>query len=159
MRTVKSILRLAQNKKFTARPSITVCDALKRMKKYDLGALLVMKGEKILGIFSEQDYARKVILEDKSAKTTSIGEVMSTKVILVNTAYSLEECLGIMAKNRVRHLPVIDEATQQLLDFVSMMDVAGGIMKNKDYMIEQLTRYINEPNTWTPSVQVLATAV
>lgn len=159
MPTVKSIIKIGRNKKVLAWPNMTVCNALERMAKYDLGALLVIKNHKILGIFSERDYARKVMLEDRSSKTTPISEVMSTNVIFVNRAYSLEECLGIMAKNRVRHLPVIDEVTGQLIDFVSMMDVVGGMMENKDFMIDQLTRYINGSYAWTPREERLATAV
>ena len=142
MPTVKSILNPGRSKKALGWPKMKVYEALERMAKHNLGALLVMKNKTILGIFSERDYARKVMLENRTSRDTTLEEVMSTQIWYVGPNTSLDECMAIMSSKRVKHLPVID-SNGQLIDFIAMKDVVDGVVSEKDCLISQLTGYIN----------------
>lgn len=124
----------------TIDPGVTVLDALKELSKLDVGALLVIKNEKILGIFSERDYARKIVLEGRQSPSTLVQHVMTRNVLYVGLDNTIEECIFIMVEKRIRHLPVISNS--ELIDFLSIKDVIESIVDEKEFLINQLTQYI-----------------
>lgn len=122
-------------------PTDTVATALQKMADYDLGAILIMKDDRIEGVFSERDYARKILLKGKSSLTTPISEVMTTQVIYVTPEYTLEECLALMTKKKMHHLPVIEG--NKLLSFVNMEDVVAALIEDQVFYINELTKYVS----------------
>ncbi len=104
---VSLILKAKGNRVCSIAPHETVYKALQLMSQEDLGALMVIDKENVVGIFTERDYARKVILKGKSSKTTTVGELMNKEVLYVDPGTSLEDCMSLMTKKRVRHLPVM----------------------------------------------------
>jgi len=140
MITVRDVLRAKGNQIWSAFPETTVFDALKLMAEKNIGVLIVLEGEKIVGIFSERDYARKVILYGKSAKETTLREIMTTEVVVVRPPQSMEECMVLMTEKRIRHLPVVEG--EKLVGMISIGDVVKAIIRDKDFLIRQLEHYI-----------------
>jgi len=138
--TVKQLLDLKGRNVWWVTPETVVYDALKLMADKDIGAVLVLKDGKLVGIFSERDYARKVILKGKSSKETTVGELMSKKVFYVSPDQTLEECMALMTEERIRHLPVLENG--ELVGIVTIGDVVHGIIKDQKFTIEELQRYI-----------------
>ena len=125
----------------TIDPQAKVLDALKKLEKLDVSALLVIDNkDKILGIFSERDYARKIFLEGRQSPFTLVQNVMTKEVLYVGLDNTIEECMFIMVEKGVRHLPVLDN--NDLIDFLSMNDVVKSVVDDKDFLINQLTQYI-----------------
>src|SRR5512137_651726 len=122
------------------RPNDTVYDAIKKMAERNIGALLVMEGERLVGIVTERDYARKVVLADRSSKETLVAVIMTPQVLCVSPQQSTEECMAIMTQNRVRHLPVMDNG--RLVGLVSIGDLVKDIISEQQFIIEQLEYYI-----------------
>ncbi len=122
-------------------PDATVYEAIDQMAQKGIGALLVMEGERLLGIVSERDYARKVILKGKSSRETHVREIMSHPVICARPGLTVEETMAIMTEKRVRHLPVVVE--ERVVGVISIGDVVRGIIDDKEFMIHQLTNYIH----------------
>lgn len=120
--------------------SSTVYEALVKMAKLNTGALIVVNRDVVSGIFSERDYARKIVLNKKNSETTSVGEVMTKNVVFVGMDNSLEECMKIMTAKGIRHLPVLSDGS--LKSFISMTDIVSCIVEDKDFHISQLTQYI-----------------
>ena len=120
---VKKLLDSIGHDVDTISPDATVYDALKRMAKKEIGALVVVEKGKMVGIFSERDYARKVILKGKSSKETSVREIMTTEVIHISSDEKVGKCLSLMTKHRFRHLPVLEE--DRLVGILSIEDVKG----------------------------------
>lgn len=118
----------------------TIYDALEKMAKEDVGALLVEDNNKLAGIFSERDYARKVILHGKSSKESKVGELMSTEITAVNPENTMDECMALMTKKRIRHIPVVEEG--KLVGVVSIGDVVNRIMIDQEATIHNLEGYI-----------------
>lgn len=142
MNTVKDLLsNKAKNFIPSISPHDTVAEALEKMAAKNLGAILVIDEGAVVGIFSERDYARKLLLQKKSSVTTPIHEVMVKRVIYVTPEYSLEECLAIMTKNHIRHLPAIDAAGKVLALF-SIEDIVEALLDGKEHVISELTRYV-----------------
>jgi len=110
------------------------------MAEKNLGAVLVQKGDKLLGIFSERDYARKIILKGKSSRESTVEEIMTPDVVTVKTNNSIEECMGLMTNNRIRHLPVVEDA--KVVGVVSIGDIVKAIISEQEYTIKQLESYI-----------------
>jgi CBS domain-containing protein len=110
------------------------------MADKDIGALLVIEDDLVIGIFSERDYARKVILQGKASKDTPIEEIMTARVIFVQPDQSIEECMAVMTEKHVRHLPVLENG--QLLGVISIGDVVKAIIADQGFVIEQLENYI-----------------
>jgi signal-transduction protein with cAMP-binding, CBS, and nucleotidyltransferase domain len=122
-------------------PGATAYAALEVMADHDVGALLVMEdGGQLVGIFSERDYARKVILKGKSSRSTTVGELMSAPPICATPDMNLQDCMMLMTNNHVRHLPVMDEG--QVIGVVSIGDVVSSIMRSQETTINQLENYI-----------------
>ncbi len=140
-KTVSTILR---NKGFdihSISPDATVLEALKVMAENKVGALLVIDGEKLVGIMSERDYARKVILLGKSSREAKVKEIMSDKVFYVQPHRTAEECMALMINKRIRHLPVFDN--EKLSGVISIGDVVKAVIDEKAFVIEQLEEYIS----------------
>ena len=116
-------------------------DALKLMAAQNIGALLVMEGEDVIGIITERDYARKIILMSRSSKETSVRVIMTSAVMYVRPTQTTEECMVLMTENRLRHLPVMDGG--KLVGLVSIGDLVKSIISDQKFMIEQLEHYIS----------------
>jgi CBS domain-containing protein len=137
MITAQSILELKGNDVWTISPEDSVYDALRLMSRVDVGALLVMEGDNLVGMLSERDYARKVILFGKTSKETKVKEIMTEKVITIHPMQISEECMEIMTKNHIRHLPVVVDG--QVLGVISIGDVVKTIMHKQREKIRDLT--------------------
>jgi len=122
-------------------PSDTVYHALTVMAKHEVGALLVLDGEQLVGIFSERDYARKIILQGKTSKETLVSEIMSDKVAYVTPSVSLDECMALMTDKHFRHLPVLDDAGN-VLGIISIGDLVKETISDQKFLIAQLEHYI-----------------
>jgi CBS domain-containing protein len=120
---VKELLDIKGHAVYSVSPDTTVFDALKLMAEKEIGALVALEGEKMVGIMSERDYARKVILKGKASKETLVRDIMSSKVIHIHPDAKVEKCLGLMTKHRFRHLPVLEE--DRLVGILSIEDVRG----------------------------------
>jgi CBS domain-containing protein len=121
-------------------PTDTVYRALEVMAQANIGAVLICENDQIVGIFTERDYARKIILMGRHSLDTEIQEIMTKEMVTVNPEASLEECMGMMTKYRIRHLPVMERG--RLVGMISMRDVVDAIIASKDSMIENLENYI-----------------
>lgn len=138
--TVRQLLRAKGNTVYAISSGATVFEALERMAAYDVGALMVMDGEQLVGIFSERDYARKIILMGRISKDTLVGEVMTSELITVTPDATVADCMNLMTNNCVRHLPVLEDG--KLVGVVSIGDVVKAIMTQQEFMIAELESYI-----------------
>ncbi len=141
MKRVEDILEVKGRDVWSIEPGAAVYDAMKLMADKGVGALMVMEGSKLVGVISERDYARKVILEGRSSRTTQVKEIMETRVVYTHLEQNIEECMALMTEKRVRHLPVMDEG--QLVGVISIGDLVKSIISEQKFMIEQLVRYIS----------------
>ncbi len=121
-------------------PDATVYEAIDQMAQKGVGALLVMESERLVGIVSERDYARKVILKGKASREIQVREIMSHPVICVSPELTIEQTMALMTDNRVRHLPVV--AAETVVGVISIGDVVRAIIEDKEFYIQQLTTYI-----------------
>lgn len=143
MTTVADILRdKGSSAIFSVSPTNTMLDALKLMAEKGIGALLVLEGKALAGIVTERDYARKIALQGRNSSSTLVGDVMTRKVHCVLPRQSIGECMSLMTTNRIRHLPVMDEA-QQLVGMLSIGDLVKGIISEQQFTIHQLEHYIS----------------
>ena len=140
MKTVQEILAKKGNGVYTISPNATMYDALKLMADSDIGALLVLADEKVAGILSERDYARKVILKGKLSRETLVSEIMTTDVVKVTPSSLVDECMAVMTTKHIRHLPV--EENGKLVGLISIGDVVSAVIDEEEFVIEQLTSYI-----------------
>lgn len=140
MVTVRQCLQSKGGDIWSIRPEISVYEALEMMAERDIGALLVLEGEKLVGIFSERDYARKVILQGKSSRDTWVSEIMTSRVVFVRPEQTIEECMALMTEKHIRHLPVLDG--ERLVGVISIGDVVKAIITEQQFVIEQLEHYI-----------------
>jgi CBS domain-containing protein len=121
-------------------PTATVYDALALMAQHDVGAVVVLDDGELAGVFSERDYARKVILHGKASKELTVSEVMTSRVLIVGLDDSVEACMALMTDKRVRHLPVMDQ--DAVVGIVSIGDVVKALLHEQQFLITQLERYI-----------------
>ena len=128
------------SKIYSTTPDATVYDALEQMAEKNVGALLVLEGEKIVGLISERDYARKTILKGRFSKETAVKEIMTANVITVGPEEDLEKCMELFTDKHVRHLPVIEN--EKLIGIVSIGDVVKGIVDHKEFIIQEQEKYI-----------------
>jgi len=140
MRTVEQLLQVKGTDIWSIGPLTTAYNALQIMAEKNVGALLVMEKEKLVGIFSERDYARKVILKEKSSKNTSVGELMTREVIYIDAKSTLEESMALMTAKRIRHLPVLKN--NRLIGIVTLGDVVRQIISDQQFAIRELEKYI-----------------
>jgi CBS domain-containing protein len=141
VKVVQDVLRTKGNAVWSVHPYATVLDALELMAWKNVGALLVIEDDHVVGIFSERDYARKVILEGRSSLNTFIREIMTRQVLFVRPEQTIEECMALMTQARIRHLPVMQDS--KLVGLVSIGDVVKELIADKDLKIQQLENYIN----------------
>ncbi len=142
MKTLKQLIEGKTRKLAFVTPEQTVLQALQIMAEYDVGALVVLDGDRLAGIFSERDYARKIILHDRASKSTPVSEIMSSKVFCVTLERTVEECMAIMTEKHFRHLPVIDE-NKKVLGIISIGDVVKEMISQQKFIIGQLANYIS----------------
>jgi CBS domain-containing protein len=141
MTTVAHILKAKPDQTvYRIAPAASVFDAVKSMAEKGIGSLLVMEGETIVGMITERDYARKIVLMGRSSKETAVREIMTSPVMCVGLEQSSEECMALMTENRLRHLPVLDGRT--LIGLVSIGDLVKDIILEQRIVIDQLTHYI-----------------
>ena len=141
MKTVRDLLKQKGRDVWSIAPESTVYDALKLLAEKNIGALLVIDAGRPVGIFSERDYARQVILKGKTSKDTPVREVMTSKVVFVRPEQSIEECMALMTDKRFRHLPILEAGA--LVGILSIGDVVKALISEKDFLIEQLANYIS----------------
>ena len=141
MKTVQDLLDENNRELIKIDPNQTVFEALTMLSKHDIGALVVMNGEILSGIFSERDYARKVILSGKSSKETFVKEIMTEKVKCISPQNNIEDCMKIMTESRFRHLPVLKD--DKVLGIVSIGDIVRETIIYQKFIINQLEQYIS----------------
>ncbi len=146
MKTIKHIMRTKKKEIWTITPDATVFEALKIMAEKDIGAMPVLKGKKLIGIFSERDYARKIILKGKSSEKTPVSEIMSTNLITITPNQTNEQGLELMNAKHIRHLPVVQE--DKLVGFISIGDLVKSIITEQEEVIKQLGHVISEKSGW-----------
>ena len=141
MKTVQELLRNKGYHIWSIGPDATVYEALTLMAEKDVGALLVLDNAgQLVGILSERDYARKIVLKGKTSRETPVREIMTEKVVWVRPDQTIEECMALMTNKHIRHLPVMEEG--RLLGVISIGDVVKDIISEQEFVIEQLENYI-----------------
>ncbi|HEX6768292.1 MAG TPA: CBS domain-containing protein [Candidatus Binatia bacterium] len=141
MQTVRDILKAKGTDVWRVEPDATVFDALQRMADKEVGALVVMQGEQVVGLISERDYARKIILHGRASPTTLVKEIMTTPVVYIHLDQAIEECMSLMTEKRIRHLPVLEGG--KLVGIISIGDIVKSIIADQQFIIEQLVRYVS----------------
>jgi CBS domain-containing protein len=140
MKTVNDILRLKGYNVWSVAPGATVFEALQLMADKNVGAVLVMDEDRLVGILSERDYARKVILLGKTSRETLVSEIMTSRVLYASADQTTQECMALMTEKRVRHLPVMEG--NRVIGVVTIGDVGRAIISDQQFMLAQLERYI-----------------
>lgn len=140
MYTVQQILQTKGHQVWSVQPDTTVFEALQLMADKNIGAVLVMEKDRLVGILSERDYARKVILQERSSKNTQVGDIMTTRVIFVRPNQTTDECMLLMTEGHFRHLPVMED--QRVAGIISIGDVVKAVISKQEFVIEQLENYI-----------------
>jgi CBS domain-containing protein len=140
MKSIRQILRSKEGTVLSVSPETSVYEALGYMAEKNVGALLVLQDGKIAGIFSERDYARKVILKGKSSLKTPVRDIMTERVRFVRPDQTVEECMALMTEKHVRHLPVLEG--DEVIGVLSIGDLVKATLEEKDFMIKQLENYI-----------------
>ena len=140
MTTIAQLLNTKGNQVWSVKPKATIFEALEIMSEKEIGALLVMEDGKLTGIFSERDYARKVILKGKSSKETPVGELMTKKVFYIDSQKTNNDCMAMMTTKRIRHVPVIED--NQVMGIVTIGDVVNQIISEQEVTINHLENYI-----------------
>jgi len=140
MLTAKDILNDKGRAVWSVQPTDTVLAALGVMAEHDIGAVLVMEGDKLVGLLSERDYARKVVLAGRSSKDSPVKDVMTVHIVCVSPERSIDECMALMTSKRLRHLPVIDH--KRVIGIVSIGDLVKATIDDQQFTITQLQMYI-----------------
>ena len=139
--SVGQILERKGNKVFCTQPDTSVLDALGMMAENDVGAILVTEGSRLVGIFTERDYARKVVLHGRSSRDSKISELMTSNVLTVSSSQTLDSVMQMMTENRIRHLPVVDHGA--LVGIVTIGDAVKAVMAEQAATINHLASYIS----------------
>jgi CBS domain-containing protein len=142
--TIRQIIDRKGRDVFSVSPDTTVYDALTLMAEKNIGALLVIRDEELAGIFSERDYARKIILLGRHSKDVPVAEIMTSKVVCIRPEQTADECMALMTEKRIRHLPVLDAGS--LAGMISIGDVVRAVISEQEFTIEQLENYIATAN-------------
>jgi len=138
--SVKQVLETKGTKVFCVGPNATVLEALTAMAKHDIGAVLVTEGDRLVGIFTERDYARKVVLRGLSSKEAMISELMTPNVCTITPSHTMDQVMNIMTDNRFRHLPVVDHG--KIAGIITIGDVVKAVIAMQEATIQQLSNYI-----------------
>ena len=141
MQTIKQLLETKGNEVLSISPNSSVFDAIKSMAEHHVGSLVVLENDNLVGIITERDYSRKVILKGKSSKDTAIKEIMTSNVLCTKPEQTVEECMALMTEKRVRHLPVVENG--HVLGIISIGDLVKTIISEQSFIIKQLEHYIN----------------
>ena len=141
MKRVRDVLQVKGSEVFTIEPDASVYDAIKIMADQRIGALVVLQGEHLVGLISETDYARKIVLQGRTSANTRVREIMTDRVLYVSPDQDISECMALMTEKRFRHLPVMDN--EQLVGLISIGDLVKSIIDEQLFTIEQLERYIS----------------
>jgi CBS domain-containing protein len=141
MTTVKQLLDQKGREVFSIHPDATVFDAIKKMADKNVGSLVVLDDDKLVGIITERHYARKVVLEGRASPATPVQTIMETSVIYAKPQQSVEECMAVMTDKKIRHLPVIENG--RLIGIISIGDLVQAIISHQQFTIEQLEFYIH----------------
>jgi CBS domain-containing protein len=141
MKKVRDILQGKGHDVWSIDPEALVYDAMKLMADKGVGALLVMDGAKLVGVISERDYARKIILQGRSSHSTQVREIMTSRVVYTEPERNIEECMALMTDKRIRHLPVLESG--EVSGVISIGDLVKAIIAEQKFIIEQLERYIS----------------
>lgn len=140
MRTVRQLLEAKAPEVFSIGPDAPVLDAVRLMAEKHIGALLVMEGERLVGILSERDYARKVVLQGRSSRDTPVRDIMTSDVVTVRPNETSDHCMQVVTERRVRHLPVLDG--DRVVGVVSIGDLVKAVIEDQQLELDQLQRYI-----------------
>ncbi|MDO8447841.1 MAG: CBS domain-containing protein [Rhodoferax sp.] len=141
MKPVQELLKRRKPTVFQVSPSVTVFEALRLLADYEVGAMVVMDKGKLVGVVSERDYTRKVALQGKNSKETTVAEIMTRDVITVTPRTGTRACMALMSQKKIRHLPVMDGG--QVLGMISIRDIMDDIIADHEQTISQLTSYIS----------------
>jgi len=141
MMTVRRILEEKGRTIWSVTPGATVYDALSVLADRNIGALMVLDGETLVGVFSERDYARKVTLLNKTSRDTLVREIMSREIVSVGPDQSIVDCMDLMTENHIRHLPVVEAGKP--IGVVSIGDVVKAMLEEKEFLLEQMSKYIS----------------
>jgi len=140
MLTVRQLLGMKKAEVYAVGIDAAVIDAIRLMADKSIGAVLVMQGQRLVGIVSERDYARKVVLRDRASSSTRVGEIMTADVVTVDPGESVEHCMKLMTERRFRHLPVVEEGAVK--GVISIGDLVKAVIEDQKRDIDQLQRYI-----------------
>ncbi|WP_174875374.1 CBS domain-containing protein [Vogesella oryzae] len=140
MQTVRQLLQRKKTGLITIGPDATVFQALQLMAEHDIGAVLVMDMGDVLGIFSERDYARRIVLQGRTSAGTKVRDIMTSKVVYVTPEQSVAQCMALMTEKRFRHLPVLED--DKVLGLLSIGDLVSATIDEQQFVIEQLVNYI-----------------
>ncbi|HYC36912.1 MAG TPA: CBS domain-containing protein [Usitatibacter sp.] len=141
MKTVAELLKAKPVRLVRVPPEASVLEAIKALAAENVGAVLVMSGDRLAGILSERDYTRKVVLKGRASDTTRVAEIMTPNVVCVSPRTTTRDCMALMTDKGIRHLPVLDEG--RVIGMVSIRDIVGDIIADQDFTIEQLEHYIS----------------
>jgi len=141
MKSVAQLLKAKGGGIYAIPPDASVFDGVKMLADKGVGAILVMQGNRLVGIFSERDYARKVVLQGRSSKETQVREIMTRNVLWVSPRQTNEECMALMTAKHIRHLPVMDEG--QVIGMLSIGDLVKDLIGEQQFLIQQLENYIH----------------
>lgn len=140
METIRQLLEDKGNQVWTIEPEASVYDAVHLMAEKEIGALPVMQGDRIVGLFTERDYARKVILKGRSSRDTRVSDIMTRDVLYTHGDQTIQEAMAVMTRRRFRHLPVLKD--NRLIGIISMGDLVNALICEQQFIIEQLEHYI-----------------
>lgn len=141
MTTIRQLLKEMNREPLTIAPNDSVFDAIKKMADHNVGSLVVLEGDKLVGIITERIYARNVFLKGRSSPKTTVGEIMSTRVVCAWPEQSVEECMAVMTEKVARHLPVIEN--KRVIGIISIGDLVKSVIRHQKFAIEQLELYIS----------------
>lgn len=142
MKSVEELLRVKTRPLATVAPDVTVYEAVRLMAEYNVGALIVFDADRTLvGMISERDYARKIVLQGRSSRSTMVRDIMSEKVVSVTPTQDVQDCMRLMTERRIRHLPVVEDG--KVLGLLSIGDLVHATVSEKDDLIHQLENYIH----------------
>jgi CBS domain-containing protein len=142
MKPVSELFKNRPNTLWSVKPEDSVFDAIKTLAEKGVGALMVMEGGKLVGIFSERDYTRKIALEGKNSRETKVRDIMTPNVLVVSPQTRTRQCMALMSEKKIRHLPVVDGQT--IVGMLSIRDLMDDIIRDHEFTISQLESYIHQ---------------